>query len=608
MSEDSRVHKDLRDQESERGTLLCCVIIAIITLAVWGRSAGFAFVWDDHLLVLENSSLHSVRNIPEMFTSLAMQSGEIAPSYRPVRTAWYAFLYALGGGVARPWLFHLSNVLWHCATAMMLFVVARLLFARVMGASKNAAQWTALFVATGFAVHPANSESVCWVKCLDDLMAGLFTLASAWMLLKWDGHPGGFVASLIFFAAAIYSYEIAVPFVFVAVFILVGYHRLPLQKAFVFSIPFFALGMAFMAHRHWVMGRTSQYEPLSGAYGQTLIDMLPVTLKYARLAFGVPPFSADYCDLIQHAGHSLFSGAVIGGVLLLLVFGICVFQAWRASLGLVAAGWVVFALFLAPVSNIIPTMQYIAERFLYLPLMGFAIAAGALSFKAARRNLPLLAGAAVICVWAAVSWNRESIWRDEVTLFVQSSLDQPDCKRLRENAVVAIFELPQVADCFPLTPGARKLSVAANLSQAKIPAALAALATGHALFPDEERFTAALGVGNAMLGRISNAVPLLELATRQSTNDAACWVDLGSAYAIEKNWAGAQKAFENALRLSPTNIVALDRCAKVCMESGNYRTAQALLERWTSLQPQNADVSRRLEEAKQKITENANAK
>jgi tetratricopeptide (TPR) repeat protein len=328
--------------------------------------------------------------------------------------------------------------------------------------------------------------------------------------------------------------------------------------------------------------------------------MFPVVPKYARLAWGIPPFLADYCDLLRTAGHSFLSVPVLAGLVLIVAFAAWIIWTWRASMPLVAVGSLWFALFLLPVSNLIPTMQYIAERFLYLPLMGLIIAVGALALKSSRKGLMALAAVAMLLIWTPVSWNRESVWRDEVTFFVQGSLDEPDCKRLRENAVVAIFELPQVADCFALAPITRKLTVSQNKPRAAIPAGLQTLTWAHGLFPGEQRFTAALGVGYAMLGRITNAIPFLELAARQSTNDPACWTDLAAAYVLNKNRGGARKAFETALTLDATNVPALDRYSKLCFESGDYQRAAQCLQKLTQLQPGNADFARRLQEAEQR--------
>jgi Flp pilus assembly protein TadD len=86
---------------------------------------------------------------------------------------------------------------------------------------------------------------------------------------------------------------------------------------------------------------------------------------------------------------------------------------------------------------------------------------------------------------------------------------------------------------------------------------LRTLTQARSLFPDEHRFTAALGLTYALRGQLTNAIPLLELATRQKPNDAECWIDLGTAYRLENNRPRARAALERALRLNPTNRLAL---------------------------------------------------
>ena len=58
---------------------------------------------------------------------------------------------------------------------------------------------------------------------------------------------------------------------------------------------------------------------------------------------------------------------------------------------------------------------------------------------------------------------------------------------------------------------------------------------------------------------MTNAILLLELAARRQTNDAGCWIDLGTAYTLENNWPRARAALQTALRLNPTNRPTLLR-------------------------------------------------
>ena len=60
---------------------------------------------------------------------------------------------------------HLTNILLHTATAILLFLVLR----RMTGAL-----WRSAFVAAVFAIHPLRVESVAWVAERKDVLSGLF--------------------------------------------------------------------------------------------------------------------------------------------------------------------------------------------------------------------------------------------------------------------------------------------------------------------------------------------------------------------------------------------------------------------------------------------------
>ena len=106
------------------------LLLGLATLAVWAQTVRFGFVWDDDYFIRDLQSIRSLRHVPEMFYRLDAQS--TVPDgfvlFRPIRTLHYALLYSIGGSdVPQPWIYHLANVLWHGAAAMMLFAALMLL-------------------------------------------------------------------------------------------------------------------------------------------------------------------------------------------------------------------------------------------------------------------------------------------------------------------------------------------------------------------------------------------------------------------------------------------------------------------------------------------------
>ena len=439
-------------------------------------------------------------------------------------------------------IFHLANVAWHGAAAMLLFLVALLLWERLTGGITTGMRTAALLVALGFAANPANSETVCWIKCLDDLMAGVFVLAAARSVLKWKGGWGGLAAALVWYLLAAFSKESAVPFALVVFLLFQGFHRLPWRRSVRLTIPFLCVALFYVGWRQLVIGRVSQCGPLSGTYGQTLIDMFPVVPEYLRLLWGIPPFCVDYNYLVAEPPYPFLSGGVLGGLsLALLAVGLAVWLWWRPRWRLAAFGLAWLGLFLLPVSNLIPMMQYMAERFLYLPMMGFLLALGGVFLNFSRPRLVAAIAAVVVGLWVAASLHRMSIWQDGLTLFVRTELEHPGIKRVEQNAVSAIYGLPQMQPLFPDYRKTGSVRMADSLSPSQAGAIIATLEEARRLLPGNALLSTDLGFVDAKIGRWPEAVALAELAVRQKPDSAQYLAQSGQHVSDDRTSAQSGK-------------------------------------------------------------------
>lgn len=524
---------------------LCCGLIAAVACLLWGRSVHYGFVWDDAIYIAKNKSIRSLANLPGMFFRQADQSAEASPtSYRPVRNVVYALLYAMDGHAEpRPWIFHLTNILAQAVVSILLFLMALLLWVRLEGSLSMPARFAALLVALGFAVHPVNSEVVCWAKSLDDMLAAAFVLAAAISLLKWPESRYGYAAALVWFLLAAFSKESAVPFALAVFFILYGFHKMPWQRSAKLSIPFFAVALFYVVCRHLVMGRSSQCPPLSGSYGQTLIDMFPVVPEYLRLLCGIPPFCVDYNFMVAQPPHPFLTVKVLWGVFLVVVFCALGWWMWRRPTWRISGfGFIWIALFLLPVWNFVPMMQYMAERFLYLPLIGFLLALAGVLLKLSRlRVAAAVAASALVVIWAGASMDRMGIWRDELTLFVRTEMEHPGIKRVEKNVIDAIFQLPQI----------KVWKTSKTLSPAQAEQMIDTLKQARKIYPENDILSTQLGMTYAKIGQWRQAIFYLELAARQNPDSAERWYDLASICRLAGERVKAQEACARALGLNP---------------------------------------------------------
>ena len=90
---------------------------------------------------------------------------------------------------------------------------------------------------------------------------------------------------------------------------------------------------------------------------------------------------------------------------------------------LFSTGW--FFLFLLPVSGILPTgITSMADRYVYFSSMGFAMALAYVICLATEKAVIVIM--ALLCIWyAAIDIQRNSIWKDQLSLFNQMVKDVP---------------------------------------------------------------------------------------------------------------------------------------------------------------------------------------
>ena len=112
----------------------------------------------------------------------------------------------------KPWGYHLTNVLLHSATTILLFLVLWQMTGEL---------WPCAFVAAVFAIHPLHVESVAWVAERKGLLGGLFFVLSLGAYLQYVrrqsvlGRCLAYLAMLAFFALGLMSKPMLVTLPFV---------------------------------------------------------------------------------------------------------------------------------------------------------------------------------------------------------------------------------------------------------------------------------------------------------------------------------------------------------------------------------------------------------
>ncbi len=153
-----------------------CVVLAAMTFAVFGQTLTHGFVdIDDYTYVAKNPMVArglTHEGIVWAFTRVH------SSNWHPL--TWLSHMLDCQLYGLHPGGHHLTNVLLHTTSAIVLFLVLR---------EMTGALWRSAYVAAVFAIHPLRVESVAWVAERKDVLSGLFFMLSIAAYVRYARRP-----------------------------------------------------------------------------------------------------------------------------------------------------------------------------------------------------------------------------------------------------------------------------------------------------------------------------------------------------------------------------------------------------------------------------------
>ncbi len=381
--------------------------VALVTLLGCIHLAGLgnAFVWDDLLLVVENDVVQGQNPTDAFLTAPSGRPLGTGALYRPLQTlSFMSDLRVFGLSAAG---FRLTNVVMHC---LLVFLVAVL----VRRWSDN--DVVGLLTAAIFAIHPSGVEVVDYIGSRGDVMAALFGVGSL-VCLQSPRFGLRYVAAPALVVAAFLSKENGI---MVAGFAALGALFLPEKsnRRGVFVLLAAVVGFFVLRALIEVSSQARTLSVIGEASWPTRLATIPLCLSEY---LGILLFPHD----LHMERHFVFDGAslkwLIGIAVPLIVGGLALRRVLTRFESLMFA-W--FFVGLVPFLHIVaPLSATVAERWLYLPSIGFWAAVcslGVRSIGAWGRNARYL-GVALVVVWMGylgfATVDRIGDWRTSTSLF-----------------------------------------------------------------------------------------------------------------------------------------------------------------------------------------------
>jgi hypothetical protein len=413
--------------------ILPAVLLALVSMALYLPTLGAKFAWDSSTQVLTDPFIHDPGHLPAVL-SLRVLGMDVVDCNRPTHLLWLMADAALWG--KNPFGYHLTSVLLHGAVVVALFWFTRRL----------APTGCAFAVALLYAAHPVNCEAVAEVGYREDLLAALFVLAglncAAAFGATWQGGAGAALCFLL----AIGAKESAVVGPVVLALYWWWFRREEPRGPWLawIAVALLVVG-GFLAARFALAPEhstifTDKPSRLAGTMAGTLRVQPRIWAFYLRQIVWPADLCADYGPYSIRNFHPVASR-----LLVLAVIATQVFVAWRNRV--FALGAAAFWLGLLPVANLVPIYHPLADRYLYLPLIGAAWMLA--PFLARHRLAPWLAALAALPL-AVGTFQYEKVWHDELSLWQAAERTNPFSYLARTNLGIALVHAGRPAEAIPV--------------------------------------------------------------------------------------------------------------------------------------------------------------
>ena len=428
--------KSTSNQLQSQKWLIAFAVFAFAAL-LYINTFGHGYVLDDDLVCNKNRYVQKgLSGLNEIFNHSWYHgfTGTADRYYRPMMLAGFAIENSWFGNESST--YHGMNIFYYALGCAWLFLVMRLLF-------KDKPYWFPLTIALLFAAHPLHTEVVANIKSRDELFAFLGLLGVIYGMIKYNrkNNVGYFIIALMSYSFAILSKEAALAILGVIPLVLYFFTKISFQKIAIQTSVF----LVIVAIYFWIRSKIIDPDPnpfetidnslfaIEGGSTQlsTAIGMLG---KYLGLLLFPHPLSFDYSyNQIPAIGWGNWkvwtSLLAYSGLIFLAIKGL-------KEKHPISFGIFLFGITFAITSNIVFLIgATFAERFMFIPLLGFCIVITYLIYEYLPKfigdNRQVLFGITgfILLLYSIKTFTQNSVWESDETLFETGIHTAPNSSR-----------------------------------------------------------------------------------------------------------------------------------------------------------------------------------
>lgn len=594
--------------------VFCAALIFAAAAGVYSPALKHGFIGDDFSLILNNDFVADPGSFSFLLNSdFLRQPYPVKLGARPLTLLSLMLDHAAWG--FDPFGYHLTNILLHGLNSALLFLLVLSLGRKRRPGPDGPAEvperepdetgsgrlYLAVLSGLVFALHPLQAEAVNIASFRADLLCAFFCFSS---LLAFS--RAAYLPALLCFTLGLFSKETAVMLPLAALlyawlfppekggWLSAGsLARLRNVRVLYYTVLSAELGLVFLLY-FWA--ERFQY-PLQRAIFPVLPWSISPLSSFSAYVNTISLSALHYFKLLLFpVGLSLeyqlpLSGTVVnaGMFLALGLAGLC-YAAFRSAAGRELKFGLGFLLIMyLPVSNLVPLVNTVNDRYMYLPLAGFGVALSALILAGLRR-LSALRGdfpaalapglcAALLCLYGCGTVAEGGRFRDMLAVYSAAAAVSPQNPNARYNLALACMEhgdysgaVREFEAVIVASPLYRRVEIwhslgvcwekLGNAGKAKAFYAKVLLVS-----PGKETFT---NLADMMQkeGRPDSAAWLLRKSLELGP-DPVSSNNLGTYYARRKEFSEAIRYYREAVRQRPDYTEAWLNLLNACKDSGD---------------------------------------
>ena len=476
---------------------------------------------------------------------------------------------------------HVVNVLLHAVNAVLLFLLLQ---------SATGFRWRSLMVAALFALHPINVESVAWAAERKNVLSMLFFLLALYAYGRYARRPGlgRYIAVAGFFVLSLLAKPQAITFPFLLLLWdywpldRIGARDMPTQAGNAPRLPIARLlleklPLLFLSAASAVI--TMEAQKAGGAVKDLARFSLPLRLETTVISYARYLGKTFWpTKLVLPYPHplKLYPAWQVGAAVALLLLITAIVLCARDKRYL-AVGWFWFLGSLVPMIGLVQVgEQAMADRYAYIPFLGLFLMTVWLiaDWTAAwnrTRQIPArwLAIPAVCCLLALASLtyrqvgylhDTEALWRRALALTQDNYIAQ--------GALAGVLH-----------------------KQGKTEEAIEHIRAALAIRPDDWPANLILAAYEQSQGDTAAATAryqMVALRASKPSQRAAAYNDLGTAYRQTGDLLRAKEAFEQSLRLVPSQPMLMVTLGLIAQKNGDL--PEAVRQYSSAFELQHSDV------------------